>query len=70
MTLPWLNITAPVTYEYILGTLNEQQEVLSTLMKIEETRIHMKQHLSPGGVCSQDPCKFGFILDYAADNIL
>ena len=65
-----LKITEPVKYEYIFGTLNEQQEVLPTLMMIEETRIHLKQHLSPGRVCSQDLCKFSFVLDYAADNTL
>ena len=65
-----LNITTPVKYEDIFGSLDEQQEVLSTLMRIEETRVHMKQHISPGGVCSQDLCKFGIVLDYAADNNL
>ena len=61
-----LKITEPVKYESIFGTLNEQQEVVHTLMMIEETRIHMKQHISLGGVCSQDLCKFSFVLDHAA----
>ena len=65
-----LSITQTVNYEYICGTLNEQKQVISTLMIIEETRIHMKQHILPGGVCSQDPCKFRTILDSAADCIL
>ena len=43
-----LNITQSVNYEYIFGTLNEQQQVISTLMTIEETRVHMKQNLLPG----------------------
>ena len=65
-----LNITQSVNYEYIFGTLNEQQQVISTLMTIEETRVHMKQHLLPGGACNQDPCKFSIVLDYAADSNL
>ena len=65
-----LNITQSVNYEYIFGTLDEQQQVISALMTIEETRVHMKQHLLPGGACSQDPCKFSNVLDYAADSNL
>ena len=65
-----LNITQPVQYEYIFGTVEDQKKVISTLMLIEETRQHMKQHLSPWGVCCQDLCKFSTSLDYAADNTL
>ena len=65
-----LNITEPVQYEYIFGTVEDQQKVISTLMLIEETRQHTKQHLSPGGVCSQDLCTFSTSLYYAADNNL
>ena len=65
-----LNITEAVKYEYIFGTVEEQQQVMPTIIKIEEARKHMKQHPSPGEVCSQDLCKFGFVLDYTADNNL
>ena len=60
----------PVRCEYIFGSVEDQQQVISTLMLTEETILHMKQHLSPGGVCSQDLCKFITSLDYAADNTL
>ena len=62
-----LNITES---EYIFGTLQEQQQVKPTLIRIEEAWKHMKQHLSPGGVGSQDLCMFSTVLDYAADNNL
>ena len=47
-----LNLTQSVNYEYIFGTLNEQPQVISTLLTIEEARVHMKQRILPGGVCS------------------
>jgi hypothetical protein len=49
----------PVTYENIFGPLYEQANTISSLLKIETTRNHLKTHLSPGGVC-QDLCKFSF----------
>ena len=53
-----LNITQPVSYHDIFGTLKEHIKVIPILMNIDKTRKHMKNHLLPGGVCSQDPCKF------------
>ena len=53
-----LKINQPVSYQDIFGSLNEQLNIISILMNIENTRNHMKIHLSPGGVCSQDLCKF------------
>ena len=63
-------MTEDVKYEYIFGTVEEQKQVMPTIMKREETRKYMKTHLSPGEVCSPDLCKFSFILDYASDNNL
>ena len=65
-----LNITENVKYENIFRTVQEQNHIMPTLMKIEEARKHMKTHFSPGGVCSQDLCKFSTLLDYAADSNL
>ena len=52
----------------IYGTLRDQKEACSELIKIEEIRLHMLTHLVPGGACGQDPCKLGIYLpDSAAD---
>ena len=45
-------------YNYIFEDMVKQKQAISAFILIEETRNHMKIHLSPGGVCSQDLCKF------------
>ena len=45
-----------LSYNNIFGSLQEQIEVTPKLYQIELTRLHMKEHLVPGGRCRQDPC--------------
>ena len=45
-----------LSYNNIFGSLQEQIEVTPKLYQIELTRLHMKEHLVPGGRYRQDPC--------------
>ena len=50
------------------GNLNEQKGASTQFGKIEESRLQIKEHILPGDICGQDPCKLGsFLPNFAAD---
>ena len=57
-----------IEYNGIFGDVTSQIKTIKFFSGIEKTRLHLKDHLLPGGGFSHDPCKFNCILlDFAAD---
>lgn len=57
-----------IEYNGIFGDVTSQIKTIKFFSGIEKTRLHLKDHLLPGGGFSQDPCKFNCVLlDFAAD---
>ena len=60
-----------IEYDGIFCDATIQIRTIKFFSGIEKTRLHLKEHLLPGGGFSQDPCKFNSILlDFAADSHL
>ena len=60
-----------IEYEGIFGDITVQTRTIRLFGAIERGRLHLKDHLLPGGKCSQDPCKSNsLLLDFAADIII
>ena len=57
-----------IEYIGIFGEVTNQMKTIEFFSGIEKTRLHLKDHLLPGGGFSQDPCKFNSVLlDFEAD---
>ena len=50
-----------IEYKGIFSDVSIQIRTIKFFSGIEKTRLHLKDHLLPGGGLSQDPCKFNCI---------
>ena len=62
------NNNTNIEYNDIFCDVTIQIRTIKLFSGIEKIKLHLKDHLLPGGGFSQDPCKFNCVLlDFAAD---